>query len=958
VEAILKWLKKVFEEEGMIMLRINPVGPRVGPNVYRVRDAKGRLMPPSVLGAYTRDGKFGVFSGGLPPDHPANWKRMAYFYGGGFLDGKDIPKSIRKDVLGGKGIGLMEMTEAGLPVPPGFTLPTFLCAETDGGKRWPEGLKAVVLENMKRLEEVTGKGFGNPNNPLLVSVRSGAKFSMPGMMDTILNIGLNDQTVEGLAKNSGNRRFALDAYRRLIQMFGKTVKGIEAKKFEEILEAIKREKGYKADTELTEDDLQNVIARFKQVYQDTLNEPFPQDPQTQLEEAISAVFKSWYGERATVYRTKERIPHELGTAVNVVTMVFGNMGENSGTGVAFTRNTATGEKEYYGEYLFNAQGEDVVAGIRTPLSLAELKERDPEIYEQLVKGFELLERYYRDVQDVEFTVENGKLFFLQTRSAKRTGLAAVKIAVDMVREGLITEEQAILLVKPEHIDQLLHPMFDPQELKEASSLVVGLPASPGAAVGKVVFDAHELKRLKEENPKEKYILVRPETSPDDVIGMEKAEGILTAKGGFTSHAAVVARGWGKPCVAGCGAIIIDEAEKKFFVGSQAIREGEVISIDGSTGKVYKGALKLVPPSLSGDFGTFMSWVKEYQAFGVRANADYPKDAKVARDFGAVGIGLTRTEHMFFAPDRLPIVQEMILATTETERRAALNKLLPIQREDFYGILKVMDGYPVTIRTLDPPLHEFLPKREEIEKIEDPLLKTKLLKRLEELHELNPMLGFRGTRLGIVYPEITEMQVRAILEAAVRLKKEGFNPVPEIEIPLTMDAKEFALMVELVHRTAKNVFAEQKVAEDFVHYEVGTMLELPAAALITDKLIAAGAEFFSFGTNDLTQTTLGLSRDDAGKFLPIYVEKGIFSVDPFVTVDQLRVGELIRIAVKKAREKDPNCKISVCGEHGGDPESVAFFAEVGLTDVSCSPFRVPIARLAAAQAAIKFKLSSG
>jgi len=904
---------------------------------------------------------------------PSKSKKYIYFFGGGQADGTGD----MKDLLGGKGAGLAGMTRAGVPVPPGFTITTEVCNMfyEQGGKT-PDFIDKLMLEYVKKLEDVTGKKF-NGENPLLVSVRSGAKFSMPGMMDTILNLGINDKVVQTLIKLTNNPRFAWDSYRRFIQMFSDVALNLPKKKFEEIIDEMKEKKGVKLDTELDAKDMEKLVAKFKELFKKEMGYDFPQDPITQLRLARDAVFKSWNNERAITYRKLNDIPHNLGTAVNVQTMVFGNMGNDSATGVGFTRNPATGEKEFYGEYLTNAQGEDVVAGIRTPKPIKELEKDMPGVYKQLREITSKLEKHYKDVQDFEFTIERGKLFMLQTRSGKRTAKAAVKIAVDMVNEKLITKEEAILRVAPSTLDQLLHPVFD--STVKLDIIAKGLPASPGAATGKAVFTADDAVLWKEKG--EKVILVRMETCPDDIHGMDAAVGILTARGGMTSHAAVVARGMGKCCVAGCEEIKVIEEEKRFIVTKSGIeiKEGDWISIDGSTGNVIKGKVPTTEPKLVGEFGTFMKWADSFRRLKVRANADIPRDAKVAREFGAEGIGLCRTEHMFFAEDRLPHMQAMILAKDEQGRRKALDKLLPMQREDFRGLFETMEGYGVTIRLLDPPLHEFLPKREELMQAitemeakgktstENEIIKKaldlvpgdendlekakKLLHRVEELHEFNPMLGHRGCRLGITYPEITEMQARAIIEAAVELIKEGKKIVPEIMIPLVGNVNEFLHQKKIIDDVAKKVMEENKVK---VNYMVGTMIEVPRAA-ITAGEIAKQAEFFSFGTNDLTQMGLGFSRDDAGKFIKVYIDKGIFEKDPFQTLDQVGVGRLMDIACKEGRAERPNLKLGICGEHGGDPASVEFCHRVGLDYVSCSPFRVPIARLAAAQAAVKDKL---
>lgn len=859
-------------------------------------------------------------------------------------------------LFGGKGAGLADMTKAGLPVPPGFIITTEVCKEYyENGKKLPEGLMEEVLEAMKKLEEKTGKKFADPENPLLVSVRSGAPVSMPGMMDTILNLGLNDETVKGLAKRSNNERFAYDSYRRFIQMFGNVVLGIPHEKFEEILDHYKKEQGVKLDSELSAETLKKVVEAYKELVKKETGKDFPQDPYQQLEMAIRAVFDSWNNERAIIYRKLHNIPEDYGTAVNIVTMVFGNMGNDSGTGVAFTRNPSTGEKEFYGEYLTNAQGEDVVAGIRTPQPISKLAEEMPEVYKQLLEVRDLLEKYYRDVQDIEFTVEKGKLYMLQTRNAKRTARAAVKIAVDMVKEGLITKEEAILRVSPDQINQLLHAQIDPKAEKKV--IAKGLPASPGAASGKVVFSSREAEKRGKEG--EKVLLVRPETTPDDIGGLAAAQGVLTSRGGMTSHAAVVARGMGKPAVVGCEAIKIDLEKEQFVVGDVVVKKDDIITIDGSTGEVILGEVPMIPPTLSDELKELLSWADEIRKIGVRANADTPEDAKKAFEYGAEGIGLARTEHMFLG-NRLPLVQEMILAETEEDRRKALDKLLPVQREDFIGLFRAMQGKPVTIRLIDPPLHEFLPPLLDLT-VEVEVMKAKGItgKELEEkekllavvkrLHEFNPMLGFRGCRLGMVYPEIFEMQVRAIMEAAVAVAKEGLPVKPEIMIPLVALESEMKVLGELIHRVAKQVIEESGVN---VEYKVGTMIEVPRAAIIADKL-AKVAEFFSFGTNDLTQMTFAFSRDDAeGKFLGIYREKGYIEEDPFEHLDAEGVAELMKIGIQKGRSTRPDLKVGICGEHSGDPKSIELCYILGLDYVSCSPFRVPVARLAAAQATLK------
>jgi len=883
-----------------------------------------------------------------------------------------------RNLLGGKGAGVAEMTNAGLPVPPGFTITTEACnAYYDAGKQFPEGMWEQTLTALKKVEEQTGKKFGDPANPLLVSVRSGAKFSMPGMMDTVLNLGLNAQTLPGLARLTGDERFAYDAYRRLIQMFGRIVMGIDGAKFEAILEAYKERTAGKKDTDLTTAMLKAIVADYKALYKAEIGSDFPEDPYEQLRLAIGAVFGSWFGKRAVDYRNFNKIPHDLGTAANVQTMVFGNMGFDSGTGVAFTRDPATGEKKLYGEYLLNAQGEDVVAGIRTPRKIAEMKDELPAIYEQFKQIAERLERHYRDVQDLEFTIEKGKLWMLQTRAGKRTAAAAVKIAVAMVKEGLISKEEAVLRVEPPHVIQLLLPRFDEAAKDKArnvgSFLASGLNASPGAATGKAIFDPDTAETMGK--AKEAVILVRTETSPDDVHGMLHAKGILTQHGGATSHAAVVARGLGLPCVAGCEALRIDEEARLFSVNSQIIKEGDYISIDGTTGEVFSGRIATIEANFAEeqDLITLLGWADEIREREVRrgpegypkkglqvwANADYPRDAQRARDFGAQGIGLCRTEHMFFEQDRLPIVQKMILAKSVAERQKYLAQLLPIQRGDFLGILRTMHGLPVIIRLIDPPLHEFLPSYEEllVEITElkcqggDPhelAEKEALLKEVAAMREANPMLGLRGCRLGITMPQITQMQVRAILEAACLLTKEGVEVHPEIMIPLVGHVNELKNQREALETVAKQVMAEQGVSVD---YKFGTMIEIPRAALTADQ-IAEYAQFFSFGTNDLTQTVFGISRDDAeGKFLLWYVDQKLLPDNPFQVLDREGVGQLMRTCVEKGRKVQPELSIGVCGEHGGDPSSIEFCHMIGLNYVSCSPFRVPVARLAAAQAAL-------
>ena len=870
-----------------------------------------------------------------------------------------------RNLLGGKGAGLAEMTNAGLPVPPGFTITTEACLSFfDNNRQFPPGMWEQTLEALRTVEQQTDKRFGDPRNPLLVSVRSGARVSMPGMMDTVLNLGLNSETLKGLAQLTGNERFAYDAYRRLIQMFGRIVKRIDGEKFEHILDEYKEKTEGKRDTDLTTEMLKDVVADFKALYRRELGEDFPEDPYEQLRQAVMAVFDSWYGKRAVDYRNFHKIPHDWGTAVNVVTMVFGNMGDDSGTGVAFTRDPATGEKVLYGEYLQNAQGEDVVAGIRTPKKIAELEKDMPEVYEQFVKVAEMLEKHYRDMQDMEFTVERGKLWMLQTRSGKRTAAAAVKVAVDMVREGLITKEEALLRVDPAQINQLLLPRFDPRAVEEAHKagryLAKGLNASPGEASGIAAFDADTAEEWGQAG--KSVILVRPETAPDDVHGMLKSKGILTQRGGATSHAAVVARGLGLPCVAGCEAIRVDPEKKLFTVNGRVLKEGDLVSISGTTGEVFAGAIPTIAPDFKKetDLITLLSWADEVRRLGVWANADYPRDAIRAREFGAEGIGLCRTEHMFFEEERRPIVVQMIMAETEEERQECLDRLLPFQREDFEGIFRAMDGCPVIIRLIDPPMHEFLPPREELlEKVtrlrctgenpEELTREEKMLRVVESMWEVNPMLGLRGCRAGIMYKGLTEMQTRAIIEAACNVAKEGGDVHPEIMIPLVSHINELKLEREKLEKVARQVMAEQGIEID---YKFGTMIEVPRAALTADE-IAQYAQFFSFGTNDLTQMTYGISRDDAeGKFLLQYVDRGILPTNPFQVLDRDGVGQLMKICVEKGRATRPDLEIGICGEHGGDPSSVEFCHLIGLNYVSCSPFRVPIARLAAAQAALK------
>ncbi|OGD15193.1 pyruvate, phosphate dikinase [Candidatus Atribacteria bacterium RBG_19FT_COMBO_35_14] len=878
-------------------------------------------------------------------------KKYVYFF--------DEGKGDMKSILGGKGAGLAEMTRIGLPVPQGFTITTEVCVEYyKNEKKYPQGLEEQIEENLKKLEKVSKKAFGDSKNPLLVSVRSGALISMPGMMDTVLNLGLNDVTILGIVEKTKNERFAYDSYRRFMQMFGNVVLGIEHDKFEYLLEGLKKEFKVKLDTEIDCEGLKILVERYKKLIKKETGEDFPQEPKAQLKMAIDAVFNSWNTKRAVTYRRINKISDDLGTAVNVQEMVFGNMGEDSGTGVGFTRNPSTGEKEDYGEYLLNAQGEDVVAGIRTPLPLSNLKNDSLEVHEELIKIVTLLEKHYRDVQDYEFTIEKGKLYLLQTRTGKRTAQAALKIAVDMVEEGIINKEEAILRVDPNQLNQLLHRRIDPKAKVEV--IAKGLPASPGAAYGKVVFTADEAEELGKKG--EKVILVRSETTPDDIHGMVEAQGVLTSRGGMTSHAAVVARGMGKACVAGCSALNINTKKGIISVNDLVIKKDEFITIDGGTGEVFMGKVPTIEPKMSKEFETLLSWANKIKRLGVYANADTPEDAKKARELGAEGIGLTRTEHMFMQQDRLPIVQKMIMADTLKSRAEALEKLLPVQKGDFLGILKAMEGLPVIIRLLDPPLHEFLPNLEDtlievttlkLKNIDSAELakKEKLLEIIKSLHEMNPMLGLRGCRLGLLYPEIYDMQVEAIIDAAIELTKKGINVKPEIMIPLVSHINEFR---PICKRTRKIADEKIKSAGVKLEYKVGTMIELPRAALTADK-IAEEAEFFSFGTNDLTQTTFGISRDDAeGKFLLKYVEEKILEENPFEVLDREGVGELVKIGTKLGRKTRPNLEVGICGEHGGEPQSVEFCHSVGLNYVSCSPFRVPIARLAAAQAVIKRK----
>lgn len=858
-----------------------------------------------------------------------------------------------RNLLGGKGANLAEMTNLGLPIPPGFTVTTEACTDYyNHGRSISEEIQIQIFDALALLEEKLGKKFGDTENPLLVSVRSGARASMPGMMDTILNLGLTDISVEGFAKRTGNPRFAYDSYRRFIQMFSDVVMEVPKSLFERVIDEIKEDRKVHFDTELTAEDLKEVIRRFKEIYKEKMGEEFPQEPRVQLMEAVKAVFRSWDNERAIVYRRMNDIPGDWGTAVNVQSMVFGNMGNTSGTGVAFTRNPSTGAKGIYGEYLINAQGEDVVAGIRTPQPITRLEEDLPECYEEFLKIANRLEEHYRDMQDMEFTIEDGKLYFLQTRNGKRTAQAALQIACDLVDEGMITPQEAVSRIEAKSLDQLLHPAFDPDALKKGTVMGQALPASPGAAAGKIYFTAEEAKEAHETG--ERVILVRLETSPEDIEGMHAAEGILTVRGGMTSHAAVVARGMGTACISGCGDIVIDEKKKQFTLGGKTYFEGDYISLDGSTGKIYDGDIQTQEASISGNFGRIMSWADSFRKLRVRTNADTPADAANAVRLGAEGIGLCRTEHMFFEPERIPKIRKMILSKTVEEREKALEELIPFQKGDFKALYEVMEGKPVTIRFLDPPLHEFVPTDEkDIEVLaKDMNLSVEEVKSTcSELHEFNPMMGHRGCRLSVTYPEIARMQTRAVIEAAIEVSKEkGFEIVPEIMVPLVGDKRELKFVKDVIVETAEKVKAEKN---SNLVYHIGTMIEIPRAALLANE-IAEEAEFFSFGTNDLTQMTFGFSRDDAGKFLVDYYKSKIYESDPFAKLDQNGVGQLIEMAVTKGRSQRPNLKIGICGEHGGDPSSVAFCHKVGMDYVSCSPFRVPIARLAAAQAAIADK----
>ena len=885
--------------------------------------------------------------------------KFCYYFGGGKAEGSGD----MRDLLGGKGAGLAEMTNTGIPVPPGFTITTDVCKlYYENSLEVPKALEGDLEKYMGMIEKVIGKKFGDPSDPLLVSVRSGGKFSMPGMMDTVLNLGLNEEAVNGLAEKTGNMRFALDNYRRFIAMFGNVVLGIDKDVFESVITKTKTERRIKQDSSLQVNDLKNIVKRYKQIIKRKTGESFPQDPYEQLRKARDAVFRSWNSPRAISYRRIENLPSNLGTAVNVQAMVYGNMGNDCGTGVGFTRNPATGAKEFYGEYLLNAQGEDVVAGVRTPQPISQLASEMPEVFKQLKSITTRLEKHYRDVQDFEFTVEGGKLYMLQTRAGQRTVQASIRIAVDMVKEKLITKEEAIMRIDPHQLDQLLHPSIDPKAKYDV--IATGLPASPGAASGKVYFTAEDVVK---QGKKKSVILVREETNPDDIEGMNAAVGILTARGGMTSHAAVVARGMGKCCVSGAESIRVSAAKKRIQIGKLIIKEGETITLNGSNGQVILGEVPTIEPELSGEFSTFMEWADEIRTLKVRTNADTPRDALQAVKFGAEGIGLCRTEHMFFAEDRIPIVQEMILADSVEERQAALDKLQPMQKKDFQKLFNALEGKPVTIRTLDPPLHEFLPHKEDVQaKIAALDKKTdedyeeklealeKIIRRIDELTEINPMLGHRGCRLGIVYPEITEMQVRAIIEAACALAKDKKEVHPEIMIPLIGHVNEFKHQKEIAQRVANQIIAKRKIKN--LTYMVGTMIEIPRAALTADE-IAKEAEFFSFGTNDLTQMTMGFSRDDAGKFLTHYVEHGILPADPFVTIDQTGIGQLVKMGRDKGVKARSDLKVGICGEHGGDPDSIDFCHRIGLDYVSCSPYRVPIARLAAAQAELRWPTAS-
>jgi pyruvate,orthophosphate dikinase len=884
-------------------------------------------------------------------------QKYVYFFGGGKAEGKTEMKAL----LGGKGANLAEMTNLGVPVPPGFTISTEVCEQFyENNRQYPQGVEQEVDENLKKLENMMGKRLGNNEDPLLVSVRSGAAESMPGMMDTVLNLGLNDEAVEGLAKKAGNDRFAWDGYRRFINMFGDVVKGVAHEKYEEVLSEIKQKKGVELDVELSTEDLKEVVKRYKEVYKSNTGEDFPQDAKQQLWESIGAVFGSWNNPKAIKYRKINNITGLKGTAVNVQSMVFGNFGDDSGTGVAFTRDPATGEKEFYGEFLRNAQGEDVVAGIRTPETLKDMQKWNPGIFDELVKIKDRLEAHYKDMQDMEFTVQQGELYLLQTRTAKRTGAAAIKCAVDMEKEGLINKEEAVMRVSAAHLDQVFHPMIDPKVKQSVKAMAKGLNASPGAAAGQVVFTADDAEAWKKDG--KKVVLVRKETSPEDIGGMHASEGVLTSTGGMTSHAAVVARGMGLPCVAGCKDVVI--TGKKMEVNGKKFGEGDTITLDGSTGEVYEGDLGLIQPKITDELKDFLLWSDEVRkeakrsnidqvGFYIRTNADTPDDAKKAREFGAEGIGLCRTEHMFFEEDRIKSFRLMIVAEDEKARRKALKNILPLQKQDFVGIFEAMDGFPVTIRLLDPPLHEFVPNVNDKAQIDD-LAKSagisaeKLISKIEGLHEMNPMLGHRGCRLGVTYPEIYEMQVEAIIAAACEVAEKGVDVQPEIMIPLIGTDKELSMLRESTQQVAERVLKEKNKKIDYL---IGTMIEIPRAALTADE-VAEHADFFSFGTNDLTQMTLGFSRDDVGTFLPDYVDKGIYEQDPFAVLDQDGVGQLVKMGVEKGRSCNKKLKIGICGEHGGEPNSIEFCYRIGMNYVSCSPFRVPIARLAAAHSVVK------
>ena len=868
--------------------------------------------------------------------------KWIYFFGNGQTDGQ----AGNRNLVGGKGANLAEMVELNIPVPAGFTITTEVCNEFyNNNQQWPAGLREQLQENLVKVEEAMGAKFGDTNNPLLLSVRSGARVSMPGMMDSVLNLGLNDRTVQGLIAKSNNPRFGWDSYRRFIQMYADVVMGVEHQLFEAVLTGMREKRGVESDSDLTAEDLQQVVEQYKAIVVDSAGKMFPDDPMEQLEGAINAVFLSWNNPRAIRYRQMNDIPGDWGTAVNVQAMVFGNMGPNSGTGVAFTRNPSTGENEFYGEYLMDAQGEDVVAGIRTPQPISTLAETKPHIYQQLVDIYKLLESHYKDMQDIEFTIQEDKLYMLQTRSGKRTAAAAVKIAVDMYKEGLIDKKTAVMRVDPKQLDQLLHKTIDPQAKLDVIGR--GLPASPGAAVGRVVFFAEDAEEWA--SREEPVILVRSETSPEDIGGMDAAVGILTSRGGMTSHAAVVARGMGKCCVAGCTDAHINEEKKILTINGHQFQEGDWITLNGTTGEVIAGQVDLIEPELTGDFGTLMGWADEIRRLEIRTNADTPHDSQVARDFGAEGIGLCRTEHMFFDAERINIVRKMILAPDQAGREAALAQLLPMQRSDFIEIFRTMKGLPVTVRLLDPPLHEFLPHHDLQELAQSMSISVERLETIvDDLRELNPMLGHRGVRLGVTYPEIYAMQARAIFEATAELAKEGQTVIPEIMIPLVGVLPELELMKKVCVNVAQQVQEETGIRFE---YKIGTMIEVPRACIVADR-IAQEADFFSFGTNDLTQMTFGYSRDDAGNFLPIYIEQGVLEKDPFQTLDQLGVGEFVKIGVERGRSTKPQLKIGICGEHGGDPDSIDFFHRVGLDYVSCSPFRVPVARLAAAQAQIR------